>query len=771
MSRHRDARPRPRLTLAGLLAAVAGLGLALAAAPAPARAQMQDALGKPLPASDLPDGTVTVRLIKGDPAEPYVGTDVILSAGQSKLTARTDAEGRATFPRTPAATELVASARTPEGEVTSDPFSLPEKGGVRLMLSPVPWKAEAGGPMGGGAGGRPQPRQMSGIPRPEQANPQGTLTVRVVYDDLGDNAIDVPVVLVGYASDGAITTQVARTDKAGRARFDKLVLGRTAYYASALVPRDDVFDRLVSNPVQLARGPGIALMLSAEKRGSKKPALDELSRYEQQGVPAGRAMVRLNGAIEPGAKVELLDPSTMKVLATSLAVDAVPNSDQVAGTAGKLNPDAQLGVGALSVMLVRRSGGGLDPIPSAKVSVRPVAPPAAAGATPPAAPAPLGEQSTATSGVANFVGLPAETPLIVTIVVHGKTIESPPINLPKASGGRIAFTVRWQTTAQMEAAFDALPGGPETVYVARIRSRAGEHFSSPFQVDASRGAAVNILVLPTRILFRFHLGGIVDDVYLGFRGMMSVENWSYAPYDPGPEGLVIPLPAGFVGAVVGDEDKEAVAVDKDRGFLVREPIPPGSFRFQCGFSLEVHDGAVDFAMDLPNGSFQSSLSLLYVKGMDVVLPEKVKGSVEKSDAGQKVFTVPEISIRPGTSMTLQITGLPQEPPWRRWVRWGAGAVVALFVLAAAAAILSRRRGASGADEEESDAASAVALRRQRDRLLAEIVRLERDRKSGKLDAEQLRAQRGAVEEELIQVYAQLDARLGPAAPPPPDGTG
>src|SRR3954463_7505928 len=73
----------------------------------------------------------------------------------------------------------------------------------------------------------PDPKQMSGIPRPVDDLPDGSISVRLIRGSLSNNIANHPVQLL---VDGESTT--ARTDEAGRAQFDKVKPG-AAVTASA----------------------------------------------------------------------------------------------------------------------------------------------------------------------------------------------------------------------------------------------------------------------------------------------------------------------------------------------------------------------------------------------------------------------------------------------------------------------------------------------------------------------------------------------------------
>jgi hypothetical protein len=90
--------------------------------------------GVPLPSPDLPDGTVSVRVVRGGPGNNLPGETVEVTAGGRAESAKTDADGRAQFSGIAAGTDV--QARTVVGGETleSRPFKMPGRGGIRLML-------------------------------------------------------------------------------------------------------------------------------------------------------------------------------------------------------------------------------------------------------------------------------------------------------------------------------------------------------------------------------------------------------------------------------------------------------------------------------------------------------------------------------------------------------------------------------------------------------------------------------------------------------------
>jgi len=147
-----DRRHGYRRAVAGVLSALLLPGLA-----ATISGQMPDArsmTGIPRPVDDLPVGTVSVRVVRGDLANvvPDIRVDLLVAGKAREL--RTDAGGRAEF-KGLAPSTVVRAAATLDGErLESEEFQVPSEGGVRLLLSgPLP----GGRPPAGAASSAPVP--------------------------------------------------------------------------------------------------------------------------------------------------------------------------------------------------------------------------------------------------------------------------------------------------------------------------------------------------------------------------------------------------------------------------------------------------------------------------------------------------------------------------------------------------------------------------------------------------------------------------------------
>jgi hypothetical protein len=98
--------------------------------------------GIPRPVTDLPDRTVSVRVIRGDLSKNIANQEVELTIDGKPRTAKTDENGRAEFGGLPSGT--VKAATTVDGErLESQEFPAPERGGIRLMLVATDKEKEA----------------------------------------------------------------------------------------------------------------------------------------------------------------------------------------------------------------------------------------------------------------------------------------------------------------------------------------------------------------------------------------------------------------------------------------------------------------------------------------------------------------------------------------------------------------------------------------------------------------------------------------------------
>lgn len=705
------------------------IALLVGVAAAPAAAQTAAAIGRPLPSPDLEQGTVSVRVIAGSPSRPVSNTEVTLSVNGTPQVARTDDAGRAFFKNLPAGAQLQAKVLDEDKkEITSEVFTLGDSG-VRLMLTTRPWNPGGGGGMmsgssGGEGGAMPNPRQMSGEPRPEDKDPPGTLTVRLTYDDFKDAPpVDVPVALVGYQADDSVTYAVVTSDKEGRATFTKLDRsGATSYFAMTLLPRGTGVDRLESTPAVLDARVGVRLILSGERRASTAPNVDDLTRLEKQekAPAAGKVRVLLVGGVE-NAEVRLVDAETKNIIGRAKPQQGKPDPQDITAQA-QFDDKKDLPAGTLDVVVHGGGGGDDRALPDISIRVMPASKDGEPG------PNALAEAQTADDGKARITTPADAGQLVAVISINGKPLTTKPFDLSK-TGGSINVEAHWDTEGTPEAMFDLIPKPGQVVYAETIM---GGHLyrSVPFQPVTDRGTAATLFIYP-RILFTFSLTSRIDDEYLAVNGRFELTNYSWAPYMGGPDGLLIPLPKGFVGGLVAEKDQGDVALEAKEGFRIVRPIAPGNRAFHGAFSLPVDNGTVKWSLDLPFGAFNSGMEILKAPGMNVVTPPGVQGQEMTVPQGT-FYVLPRIQIMPRQSMVMTITGLPSPPAWSIWLPRIIGVVVVVLILGGVAfAFAVRRPNVAGRNARRQQLLDALVAmdkagsknEKRREELLAELEAL------------------------------------------------
>lgn len=134
----------------------------LIAIPAYAQVEMPDPsaiAGTPLPAPELPSGTITVRVVRERMGNNIAGQTVELIVGGAKRSMTTDEQGRAQFDKLPAGAAVQASTVVDGEALTSQQFTVPDNGGVRVALIAGIAAAKAAEKAAADAAAKEPPRQ------------------------------------------------------------------------------------------------------------------------------------------------------------------------------------------------------------------------------------------------------------------------------------------------------------------------------------------------------------------------------------------------------------------------------------------------------------------------------------------------------------------------------------------------------------------------------------------------------------------------------------
>ncbi len=276
---------RPMLRFSGPL-----IGIALLTASAAAWAQMPDLRsmsGRPLPAPELPAGTVVIKVARQAPANAVAGVEVTSTSHSANGDARsragkTGADGRVTFEGQPLGGDFQASVTVDGERLETVRFPVPRTGGTRVMVIAGlgAASAEAAGPAGGAEEAQRPTFRMgaaTGTMAPAADLPAGSLELEV-KDPAGKPLPGKLVQLAevhlkqgpgGPEGDREVGVHRGTTDAGGKVRFDKLTTGETAGYA-AVTEHEGM--RLGTQPFRMPadgglRGTILALRKTSETSG------------------------------------------------------------------------------------------------------------------------------------------------------------------------------------------------------------------------------------------------------------------------------------------------------------------------------------------------------------------------------------------------------------------------------------------------------------------------------------------------------------------------
>ena len=759
------ASPMPRRAKPGGARAVLGaFAVSLVVMFAPGEAAADDTpIGEPQIDSEIDEGTVVVRIIGEDTSQPIAGVSVdLVGAGDSAITARTGASGFARFPGLSAGDEYIAQAEAEGTSMRSPPLSVPDEGGVRVTMSTEEGEEvgddtqhrpagealvegpQPGAPARPGAGEqRPDPREMSGVPRGEQNDPGGQLTIRALQGEFStteSNAPDDAVVhLVSYGVDGSLEHEVVPVPDDGRAVFERLRTDRTrTYYALSVFERETTQDRLRSHPITMPEPIGVRVMLAGPEPDSEEEAVDSL--MEQRGdrgppLPPGEVRAHVMGDAAGVRSIDLVEITGSGQGQTSSVQAPSPLPGEVQGNFLSPNEDDGLAPGTVRVHVTGQgqnlAGIEVDLVAEDEGDEGGVA----------------GSARTGSDGYAQMDDLEPGERYRARATVHGRQFESAPLSLPDDGGVTLTLPANWRVAGALEGRFDDVASGPDKVYAAQVETDAGVFRSMPFQLTSDRGAAVRVVALGDLAL-RFHLAGQIDDERVWFDAQFAFPNPTSAPLLPDDGEVTVHLPDGFTNATVG-ENHERLARTSSDGFVLTGPVGPGQEAFRGQFALPTSSGTLEFDMPLPYGAWNSQLILEKVEGMELMLPDVPGMEEDTRTLGTNEFAILSgINIQDNRRLVVGADGLPQRSLFMRYLQWAAGALGIGLLVWGVVGLFSRREDGMASDRKQH-------LEAQRERLLDELAELEGQYKRGQVGESRYKRSRENLWIELESVYQEL----------------
>lgn len=384
------------------------------------------------------------------------------------------------------------------------------------------------------------------------------------------------------------------------------------------------------------------------------------------------------------------------VPATLLAQAQMPDAAQMSGVP---LPAGDLPAGTVSVRVIR--GDISNNIPDQAVELH-------------GGPSVLTARTDA-SGRAQFTGLTPGTSVHAVAAVDGQRLESQVFAVPSQGGIKVmlvAADAAMAARAAESAKLAASPPQPGTVILSG---------QSQFVVE-------------------------LEDDELEVFYLLQIANTVRTPVETEP--LVFDLPPGARGATVLEGSSPLARAEGTR-VIVTGPFPPGNTVVQMAYQMPYGGDQVTIAQKLPAMLESLSIAAQKAGGMHLTSPQMANHGEMPSD-GRTYLVATGPAIRAGDTLTFTITGLPHRAAWPR-------------ITALAAAVLILLVGAWASVSVGGEASAAAARRRKlqerRNRLFADLLRIEQEHRSGALEGQRYAARRRDLVAQLERLYGELDEGL------------
>ena len=314
------------------------------------------------------------------------------------------------------------------------------------------------------------------------------------------------------------------------------------------------------------------------------------------------------------------------------------------------------------------------------------------------------------SGRAQFGGLSPGTPVFAVTTVDGERLESRRFPVPGQGGVRLVLAAAVSgegTTAEAEAR-------PGTVTLG------GE----------------------SRLLIE--LGEENVEVYY----LLDVVNAADVPVMP-PSPLVVEMPPGAQAITVLPESTPRATADGPQ-VTVTGPFQPGRTSVSTAYILPYAGGNLEISQLLP-AALEEVLIIAETTGeMELVSPQIARYGEITQPGGQTYILGAGSGIPAGGTLTFELAGLPHHSTGPRRI-----------ALVLAVLIIGCGVWATVTSGDSVSAGRHQTLQGRREQLFRDLVRLERQHRSGTIDPTRYATRRQELVTRLDQVYGKLDEELAP----------
>jgi len=287
-------------------------------------------------------------------------------------------------------------------------------------------------------------------------------------------------------------------------------------------------------------------------------------------------------------------------------------------------------------------------------------------------------------------------------------------------------------------------GGIRLMLVATDKSKPAATEAPAVSGSVTIGSQSRIVVQP-------------NDENIEFYYLLDVSNTSTNPVNP-TTPFVIELPKGAAGMTIMEGSSPQTKA-KGTAITVEGPFAPGHTFVQAAYVLSGGGGTVDIAQKFP--ATLEQLTVIVKKVGDTTLrSSQLSNQREMAAENESYIAAQGGELRASQPLQLTISGFPHQSSTPRFVALTLAVLIALV-------------GVWAASRPPADTGAAAAERKRliarREKLFADLVRLENDRRNGRADERRYGTRREELMTALEQVYSALDSH--DAGPGPADRAG
>ena len=227
--------------------------------------------------------------------------------------------------------------------------------------------------------------------------------------------------------------------------------------------------------------------------------------------------------------------------------------------------------------------------------------------------------------------------------------------------------------------------------------------------------------------------------------LLDIANNQTTAVNP-PTPFAFEMPEGASGTVIMDGSSPQASV-KGARVIVEGPFQPGHTFVQVASTLPAEAGYIEIAQKLPANLGQLAVIVKKLGPETTLKSAQVKEQREMPADGETFIAATGGPVNAGQPIQLTVDGIPHHSQAPR----RTALALAVLIVAAGAWFATRPIG-----DAQADAAERKRLIARREKLFAELARLEQDRRGGRVDERRLAARREELVASLEAVYNALE---------------